>query len=485
MIYLTEAYAIDNNSILRILTQNKQINRSDPNYSYYAKLATWANENGRQQKLKNIDLNALSLSDKGLVEKRKLTTRYTTLGHLLNDLKNLMDQEGKYTPSSEISKLVQQTTLDILTQLSKPKVADTPEEEPDNKEPENENGSESENKADEPELYEGIDWTAEKARRLEAAEGEPSEILDKFYDDYYSVEYAGKTKNSAGDSSIVAKLKSLDKILIQEFNALGYNPAVNPLAQFLKILISLRAENNIFDKLNTNNYGAIHNAFKNKYITGNMLGNYDGSNILFCNDLYNYKGPDIVDYLSLQDQVLDKAEDNVKYSDDTVLIAKIFIQQQVSSKDYAELLNKLFYEPDAGLNITLPGSSTAKLKSELEVRELYRHLFKAVPKKAVNTKVAEEICERAKKADAVLSMVRYILDQNEFANSRAYAEFAQDTEKWLEKLQYTKNDTKIAVSKKILADYVLNASAENLIVRHLREYTNEVIAKESEKAAGN
>jgi hypothetical protein len=476
MIYLTEAYAIDNNSILRILTQNKQINRSDPNYSYYAKLATWANENGRQQKLKNIDLNALSLSDKGLVEKRKLTTRYTTLGHLLNDLKNLMDQEGKYTPSSEISKLVQQTTLDILTQLSKPKVADTQEEEPDNKEPENENGSESENNADEPELYEGMDWTAEKARRLEAAEGEPSEMLDKFYDDYYSVEYAGKTKNSAGDSSIVAKLKSLDKILIQEFNALGYNPAVNPLAQFLKLLIEYKPD--IFNKLTTNTYGAIHNAFIAKSITGNMLGNYNAGNILFCTDLYNRNGLDIVNYLSLWKKAYNKADGNNTAKN--ILAAKIVLKQpRAVGKTYGEKVDSLKkLQADA---VVAPGDSDAKLRSTSEIQELYRYIFRAdtaeeeeeeeLVKKEVNSKTIINILDEAAKQNVMLDMIRLILGQKAYTN--AYPEAAQKIKYWLEKRRYEPVQKNIDDSRRILSKYALTASTLNYIINALVNRINE------------
>jgi hypothetical protein len=475
--YLTEAYAIDNKSILRILTQNKQINKSDPDYTYYEKLANWANSSGKQQKLKNIDLNTIKLTDRSLLEKRKLTTRYTTLGHLLLALKNLMDQEGKYTKSSEISRLVQQTTLDVLVSLSG--IDKKPAEKPDDIEEE----PVDDNPTDESELYAGMDWTAEKARRLaEASTEKPaSVILDKFYNDYYSIEYAGVASPEKDTKGIVAKLKSLDKILIPEFNALGYNPDVNPFAQFLKILIEKKRD--IFDKLNTNTYGAVHNAFIAKHVTGNMLGNYSKENILFCNDLYNYKGLDIVNYLSLQKQALTKAENSSKYSDDKKLIAKMFIQQQVLDKNYAENVRKLFDEP-VSIEITAPDNTSAKLKSELEVQELYRHLFKSIPKKAVNSKTAEEILERAKKADVVLSMIRYILDKDEFANSRKYAEFVQDTEEWLEKTcKYNKNEANIAKSEKILADYILDVSAENLIVRNLREYAEKVkAATEREEA---
>ncbi len=457
-IYLTEA--IDDQSILRILTRSNPINKADPKYNYYKKLAVWANSNRRQLSIKNVDLNTIKLSNRGLLSTNKLTTRYNSLGSLLDRLKNLMDQEGKYNDSAQ-AKLIQQTTLEILAGLSK--IPNDTEEE-------------------KPKLYEGMDWTTEKAKRLANANGAAtSDILEKFYSDYYNIEYAGGTSADTGDPNIVSRLKSLDKILIPEFNALGYNPAVNPLAQFLKILIKQKRD--IFNKLTTNTYGAIHNSFIAKHITGNMLGNYSETNILFCDDLYNYKGLDIVNYLSLQEQVLEKAESSAKYADDKELIAKMFIQQQISYKDFAEKVKKLFDEP-VSIKVVVPSDSDAKLRSELEVRELYRHLFKSTAKKAVTSKVVEEILEQAKSKDSVLSMIRYILDQNEFTNNRKYAQFAQETEKWLEKtIKYNQNDQKIAESKKILADYLLDATAENLIVRKLREYADEVRAANNKESS--
>lgn len=457
--FLTEA--IDNASILKILTQNKSGTTSDPQYKA---LAQWAIDKHRQSKIKNIELNTLDISDKSLIG-TKLSNRYNTLGSLLDALHNLMKQEGKYGENKELSNQIQKITLEILTSLKNGTKAEEPkvEEEPE-----------------ELDLHEGMDWTAEKARRLtEAREtGEAiSSVLDKFYNDYYSVEYAGKTKSSDVDSGIVTKLKSLDKILIPEFNALGYSPDVNPFAQFLKILIEKKR--GIFDKLTTNTYGAIHNSFIEKHITGNMLGNYSEQNILFCDDLYNHNGLDMISYLSLQKQAL---SNNSKYSEDKDLIAKMFIQQQISAKDYTEKVRKLFTEP-VSIKIIAPGDSGAKLKSELEVQELYRHLFKSVAKKTVNAKTAEEILERAKKEDVVLSMIRYILDQNEFTNSRKYADFAQDTKKWLNDLEYSRNETKVTTSEKILADYLLDASAENLIVRHLREYADKVRAANNKEEA--
>jgi hypothetical protein len=476
-IYLTEAYAIDNKSILRILTQNKQINKSDPEYNYYEKLANWANSGGKQQKLKNIDLNAIKLSDKGLIEKRKLTTRYSTLGHLLLALKNLMDQEGKYTPSSELSRLIQITTSDILTALSGIKDNQKLPEEPDDTEDDADEEDDGEEPTDdedddnsEPEPVETSngkrDWTAERAKRLANANGNTSDVLNKFYEDYYSIEYAN------GDTSIVAKLKSLDKILVQEFNALGYNPEVNPFAQFLKILIEKKPE--IFNKLNTNNYGAIHNSFIARSITGNMLGNYNTDNLLFCNDLYNHNGLDIVEYLSLQKQVKDKAKNAAKYSDISRFTARVFIQQKTFNNNYEENIKQLLKAKENDITPIIEKES--KLKSLLEVRELYKHLFKSTAKKQVDI---DEIVAKTKPKKMLLDIIQHIIDQDEY--EYALGALVSATKEWLKERKYIRTDIGIEAGKKILSEYNVNGYiAKTLIPKLQAAYIKSINNKKAE-----
>ncbi len=451
-IYLTEA--IDSQSVLKILiNKNKQIDTNHPKYNYYKALADWANPR-QQEKIKKVDLSAIKLSDRSLIGK-KLINRYNTLGSLLDTLKNLMDQEGRYNPESELAQSLQQMTVEILAALSKlednSKLPEDPEEDPI--EPE-----EPEEDPKEPENAKGRDWTAYKAEKLANTKNKnPSDVLDEFYNEYYSVEYAEVESPAEDTQGIVAKLKSLDKILIPEFNKLGYNPEVNPFASFLKILIKHKRD--IFNKLTTNTYGAIHNSFIAKSITGNMLGQkFDETNILFCSDLYNNNGLDIVEYLSLQKQAIDAAESNNKYSDDNKIIAKIFIQQDIPGNSYDEKIKNLL---DA-TEVMLPGNDNAKIKSINEIRELYNYLFKSVAKKAVNSKTAKEILEQAKAKDIVLSMIRYILDQNEFTSK--YTKLAQDTEEWLKTtFNYNRNEEKINQSKAVLSNYIINASAENIL----------------------
>ncbi len=474
--YLTEAYAIDDKSILRILTQNKQINTSDPKYNYYKKLADWANSAGRQQKLKNIDLATIELSDRGLIEKNKLASKLTTLGHALLALKNLMDQSGRYDPASAESNLIQKTTLEILAGLSgikdssKPQEAqEAPKDEEPDKEPEENPEEENEKHAS----TAGRDWTAEKAKRLASAKADKkttSEVLTKFYDDYYSLEYAGVDSPEKDTHGIVTKLKSLDSILIQEFNKLGHNPEVNPLAQFLKILIRLLKEkkSDIFNKLTTNTYGAIHNSFIRGYITGNMLGNYNEKNILFCNDLYSYKGLDIVNYLNLQNQTRAEAK---KYAsehshDPEQLVAKILIQQNQPTDDYQNYREKVdnLLKMD---QVVVPGSDEAKLRSAPEISELFRYVFNRAPKQAKKPANAEdsseskelkeilkEIISKAKTAQTLPDMVRHILDQYSFKPEDSDKVAA--AEKWLEEIQYNRNDANIETSSQILSEYTLS-----------------------------
>jgi len=474
--YLTEAYAIDNKSILRVLTQDKQINKADPKYSYYEKLANWANSNGRQQRLKNIELDKINLSDRELITKGKLANRLTTLGHTLNALKNLMDQEGNYNPNSELSKLIQQTTLEILAGLSgikDPKKSDPKPEPVPEPEPEPEPNPE-------PKAGAGKDWTAIRARRLDNAKNtseSTSEVLNKFYDDYYSQEYAGVETPEKDAKGIVAKLKSLDKILIPEFNKLGYNPDVNPFAQFLKILIEKKF--NIFTKLTTNNYGAIHNSFIEKHVTGNMLGNYNEGNILFCDDLYNKNGLDIVEYLSLQKQALDRADNNDKYSSSkNQLIAVLCIQQKPLRDSYKENIDALLETKNAE-KVMLPAVKDAKVKSLLEIQELYRHLFGTAPK--TKAKI-DEIVIKAAKSGIVLSMVQRLLDQDDL--ERVYNPDVRELTTWLRELGYTRNnnENKIEKAKDILSEYNLDTATKRSLVIKLQNYYNKNVR---DKKAGN
>lgn len=433
-IYLTEA--IDSDSILRILTQSNPINKADPKYNYYKKLAVWANSNRRQLSIKNVDLNTIKLSDRGLLSSNKLNTRYNSLGSLLDALKNLMDSEGSY--KSARAKLIQQTTLEILASLSK--IPDNTEEE-------------------KPQLYEGMDWTAEKAKRLANAKEPTSEVLEKFYNDYYNIEYAGGTSAKAGDPNIVSKLKSLDKILIPEFNALGYNPTVNPLAQFLKILIKQKRD--IFNKLTTNTYGAIHNSFIAHAITGNMLGNYSETNILFCTDLYNYKGLDIVNYLVLQNQTNSELKKDSKHSSVKNLIAKMFIQQSVSGDTYEEKINNLLELE----NVILPSAPEAKLRSELEIRELYRYLFGHDAEEIRKSDISKIVQESAGK-NAILDMVYYLISQYKLK-----ADFETEVSNWLKDTKYKPENKKIAESKEILAKYSnMELSEITALIDKLRAY---------------
>lgn len=449
---------IDSNSILRILTQDRKINTADPNYNYYRQLANWANPGSVQSNKgvdgKGINLANMGLSDRTLIDKNKLASRYNNLGSLLSKLKDLMEEPGGYDPKNATSQLIQKTTLEILEKLSGIKNT--------NKQPE----------SDKPSLYEGMDWTAEKAKRLNNANGEAtSEILDKFYNDYYKIEYAGlKSPGEEDTTGIVAKLKSLDSILIPEFTKLGYNPSVNPLAQFLKILIKLKKENNsiIFDKLTANTYGAIHNSFVGNKLTGNTLGNYNDKHILFCEDLYNYKGLDIVKYLKLYSDTLSKAENTPvePKQDKWVLAAKIFIQQDLSDENQSDKIqftakvNMLLNKQE---NLRIPTANNAKLRAFSEIEELYMYIFKAAPsaEKQEENSVLKAIVAGAKANNAMLDMIYHIASSEIFQKT-----FKDDITKVVTDLrnrQYKQNNELIERSKQILAPYIKYLKKEDLL----------------------
>jgi hypothetical protein len=290
-------------------------------------------------------------------------------------------------------------------------------------------------------------------------------VLDKFYADYYHIEYAGKTKSSEGDPNIVAKLKSLDKILIPEFNALGYNPEVNPLAQFLKNLIEHKR--GIFDKLNTNNYGAIHNSFIDKHITGNMLGKYteNTENILFCANLYNYKGLDMIKYLSLQRQVI-KEQPNSEHKDVDHLLSKIFIQQTVTGNSYSEKIDNLLKTD----SIVLANDNNAKLKSILEIQELYNYLFEHKPE---DTEEITQIIKKAISGKVVLDMIYCVASRAKVEDK--YKEAVAD---WLKDAEYKKVDEQVTNCEKILLEYEISPSTAKQIIQKLVRHYNKTIRKE-------
>lgn len=443
--YLTEAYEVDTKSILKILTQSESGNTND---THYTELAKWAVDKRRQSKITDIELNDIKISDKSLIGS-KLSNRYDSLGSLLNTLNNLMKQEGKYGKNKELSDQIQKITLEILEDLKA--------KEDSNKQPKEESS-----------LYEGMDWTAEKAKRLAEARdsGETiSEVLDKFYNDYYSVEYAGGTDGTDGKPDIVDKLKSLDKILIPEFNKLGYNPDVNPFAAFLKILIGKKPD--IFNKLTFNTYGALHNSFIEKNITGNMLGNFSENNILFCEDLYNKNGLDIVEYLSLHKDAAAAVEKSNKYS--VLTINKLFLKHTPLDKDFAKNVEKLFDENTDAIVFT---DKSAELRSLLEIQELYQKLFGVNAKKKVDIK---EVVKKAIDKKVILSMIQYLIDQSEL--KRTYKEFVVEIKKWLTALKYRRNENENNIEKAedILSEYRLDANTEHSLVLALQNYYNKNI----------
>lgn len=460
--YLTENVIliesiVQPDDILKILMQDRSIKMNstsdDQNFQYYKKLVDNARSGYKQGKKgakSEIILDNFKLSKRAEAERLGLQKRYTSLGSVLTVLKQLMDTKGQYNPKNEASNIIQITTLELLCGYLKvpvPKRDPKPDPDPDpTPDPD-------------PRLKAGIDWTAEKAKRLANTGGKPaSEVLDKFYADYYSIEYAGEAATDSDKKAIVDKLNSLNKLLTQEFNKLGYNPTVNPFAQFLKLLIKYKKD--IFDKLTLNNYGAIHNAFIEKYITGNKLGNYNNKNLLFCSDLYNYKGLDMVKYLSLYKQTIDKAKDDSQYADDPeLLVAKVFIQQkQIIEDNYAENLKELLKLNEN--DIILPDKADAKLRSQLEISEMYHHLFKDTVKQKIDKSTADKIREDAEKAGISKEMFKYILDIDVLPN-RDKTKY----EEWFSQLGYTTNKDNTIKVKQMLSGYLIHeaSSASNLI----------------------
>ena len=452
-IILTES-RVDSARILEILTASKPANKEDPNYSYYKELADWANP-GRNQAGKKINLDKantqIKISDRSLIDKNptKLAKRYNNLGALLSVLKSLMDGAG-YNVNNALSKLIQKTTIEILAGLS---------------------GKYPEKRVTQTALRQGMDWTAEKAKRLANANGEAtSDILNKFYNDYYKIEYAGLNSPSDEDNSgIVAKLESLNTILIQEFNKLGYNPDVNPLAQFLKILIKLKKEDksNIFDKLTTNTYGAIHNAFKDGYIKGNTLGNYNAKHLLFCADLYDYPGLEMIEYLKLYKKALGATTEKETAKEDIwSLAATVFIHQKVVSNPstdekqptFTDKVNAILNSPDT----IFPADPEAKLRSLSVIEELFTYIFGKAPKDTESQPENENVkavIGGVKAQKLSREMIQHIIYLDKFESM--YPEETIRRQNMLGDFKASENG--LAKSEAILAPYIDELSENDLL----------------------
>jgi hypothetical protein len=473
VILIEKVHKVNTNQVLAVLTQHQPANKDDPNYEYFQKLVNWAetnrerieNNGGVNLSELNTKVNAkLDISDRSLINNKKLENHYNTIVGVLDKLWQLMSNEGKFGQNAEISKLIQQTTLEILAGLSgikNPK----PEKNPKDTEVEDPKGKEPEEEPKEEENFSANgnrDWTKYKATKLAGAAGKPtSEILEEFYNEYYKIEFAGLKSYKEEDSQgIVTKLKSLNKALIPEFNKLGYNPETNPFVQFLKILIKYKKKE-IFDKLTINNYGAIHNAYIDRIIPGNTLGNYNDrtkKTILFCEDLYNHNGPDIIDYLSLQKSVIDEAKKDSRYSNDPELIvAKLFIQQDIKLPTdkpigYKEKVKELL-KPE--VTIALPSDSDTKMRSWLEISEMFQHIFGVTAKKTIHTADIESIVDQVESQGIILGMLKHLLEQDSFI--RDYPEKVEELEMWLKSQPEHPTEKDSIESKKLLSKYSLKS----------------------------
>ncbi len=446
---------VDSARILEILTASKPANKDDPNYNYYKVLADWANP-GRNQAGKEINLDKsntqIKISDRSLIDKNptKLAKRYNNLGALLSVLKSLMDSAG-YNPNNAASKLIQKTTVEILASLSG--------KFPKKEQPETPQGDSSN-------LRQGMDWTAEKARRLANPNGKAtSEILDQFYNDYYKIEYAGLSSPAEEDSTgIVAKLESLNTILIQEFNKLGYNPNVNPLAQFLKILI--KEKPGIFKKLTTNTYGAIHNSFKDGYLKGNTLGNYNTKHLLFCEDLYSYKGLEMIEYLKLYKNALSATTEKETAKEDIwSLAATVFVHQKVASSSntdeeqstFTDKVNAILNSP----NTIFPADPEAKLRSLSVIEELFTYIFDKSPKNEASpeNENVKAVIQAVKAQKLAREMIQYIIYLDKFENM-----YPEETIRRQNMLgDFKASEKGLAKSEAALAPYIDELSENDLL----------------------
>ena len=102
--------------------------------------------------------------------------------------------------------------------------------------------------------------------------------------------------------------------------------------------------------------------------------------------------------------------------------------------------------------VILPIKGESKLRSISEISELYRYIFNGALETEETTEYDElnKIVKKAKHEQIVLSMIRFILDQDKF--KKEYPKHTNAYESWLTEIQYKRNNNNIAKSQKILSD---------------------------------
>ena len=105
VILIEKVHKVNTNQVLAVLTQHQPADKDNPNYGYFQKLVNWAetnrerieNNGGVNLSEHNTKVNAkLTISDRSLINNKKLENHYNTIVGVLDKLWQLMSNEGKF-----------------------------------------------------------------------------------------------------------------------------------------------------------------------------------------------------------------------------------------------------------------------------------------------------------------------------------------------------------------------------------------------------
>ena len=123
------------------------------------------------------------------------------------------------------------------------------------------------------------------------------EVETEFFKDYFT------HGDASWDENCADMLLSLGDPLKKAIKILGFNKNINPILGFITddyVIRSLLMTN----LLNVNTFKAIYNTVSKKLVADSEFFNANDYNIIFCQDLYRKPAAEILEYITLQKNIL-------------------------------------------------------------------------------------------------------------------------------------------------------------------------------------
>ena len=173
--------------------------------------------------------------------------------------------------------------------------------------------------------------------------------------------------------------------------------------------------------------------------------------------------------------------------DKWTLAAKIAIHQDLNvdttadknnANTFTANVNSLLKKQD---NIKTPTDRTAKLRTLLEIEELYNYIFGEsleTEEESKENKAIKAVLQHVKNKKAILDMISYIVSREDY--KKAYSKDAKTAAEQLTELKYIQNSKLIEVSKQILALYEEDIKIDDLRVLVKKLFTTYGASKKKE-----